>query len=394
MCFKKLWLLAVFVLITLGISPLCMLAADDVPVLITIGQSNADGSAFFNADEDARLNEWYSSGNNPGKLKIWYRSSQVQNQASNALNEAARWVIDGAVEDVAQGWLDLWYRNENMSGRTAMNMIHSFGTYSTGSDTNCAQGRRGMEGQFGMRFSDAYPDKELYILKLGASGSFISSWANPLDNTNWIYFYENIFKPAIADLLSKGKRPVLAGIWWMQGCADSAQTQEYYGLWLKTLIDKCRKELGFESGKFYIGHILQPGESVEYPKGSAGFGQGVRDAQDAVAASVADVEIIDTRDVTMQYESAFGGYIHFDHAGQNKIGDKLAAKVIADGAENWEKFTTPGNWVRCGDTAVFVPSVGNPEIEYSTEGDVVTATLMYPGWSEKKEYNMAATIKE
>lgn len=110
MCFKKLWLLAVFVLITLGISPLCMLAADDVPVLITIGQSNADGSAFFNADEDARLNEWYSSGNNPGKLKIWYRSSQVQNQASNALNEAARWVIDGAVEDVAQGWLDLWYR--------------------------------------------------------------------------------------------------------------------------------------------------------------------------------------------------------------------------------------------------------------------------------------------
>ena len=55
MCFKKLWLLAVFVLITLGISPLCMLAADDVPVLITIGQSNADGSAFFNADEDARL---------------------------------------------------------------------------------------------------------------------------------------------------------------------------------------------------------------------------------------------------------------------------------------------------------------------------------------------------
>ena len=67
MCFKKLWLLAVFVLITLGISPLCMLAADDVPVLITIGQSNADGSAFFNADEDARLNEWYSSGSNPGK---------------------------------------------------------------------------------------------------------------------------------------------------------------------------------------------------------------------------------------------------------------------------------------------------------------------------------------
>ena len=199
----------------------------EVPIFITIGQSNADGSAMFDTTEDNRLNTWYSSDDNNGKLKIWYRSCQIQNQSSNALGEAARWVIDGSTTDVQPGWLDLWYRNENTLGRTAMNMIHNYGTYSTGNGTDCAQGRRGMEGEFGMKFAQAFPESELYIIKLGASGSFISSWANPSDNTNWTYFYENMFKPAITDLLARGKKPRLAGIWWMQGCADSGQSREY-----------------------------------------------------------------------------------------------------------------------------------------------------------------------
>ena len=365
--------------------------AEEVPVFITIGQSNADGSAFFDASEDARLNAWYSSDENHGNLKIWYRSSQIQNQASNALGEAARWTIDGSVTDVTPGWLNLWYRNENTSGRTAMNMIHNYGTYSTGTGTDCAQGRRGMEGQFGMKFAQAYPDKELYVIKLGASGSFISSWANPADNTNWTYFYEKMFKPAITDLLEQGKRPVLAGIWWMQGCADKNNSQEYYEKWLRTLIDKCHNDLGFTNGKFYIGYIPKAGESSVNPNGSASFGQSVRDAQNAVAASVDAVSIIPTSDCPMQYESAFSGYIHFNHAGQNAIADKLAADVVAEGPEKWVKFTTPGSWVRTGASAIFVPAIGSPEISYATDDNTVTATLTYPGWSETKTYTLGGS---
>ncbi len=360
----------------------------DAPIFITIGQSNADGSAFFNEEEDARLNAWYSSDANPGTMKMWYRSTQVQNQDSNALGEAARHVVDGATTDVQPGWLDLWYRNENTSGRTAMNMIHSFGTYSTGSGTDCAQGRRGMEGQFGMRFAEEFPNKQLYMIKLGVSGSSISTWANPADDTNWNYFYHNMFKPAIEDLLAKGKRPRLAGIWWMQGCADAANSSEYYQESLNRLIDRCRTELGFDMGRFYIGHIVKPGESAEFPGASVQFGQGVRDAQDAVAQQIDGVEIIDTRNCSFQNEPNLGGYLHFDHKGVNAIGDMLAEKVIADGDGNWVEFSTPGSWVRVGASAIFIPSIGNPTTTYTTSGNTVTAILTYPGWQETKTFTL------
>ncbi|MDE7411827.1 MAG: hypothetical protein K2M94_07295 [Paramuribaculum sp.] len=358
----------------------------EVPVFIIIGQSNADGSAFFNEKEDARLHSWYNSDRNHHKIKIWYKSSRVENISSNALGEAARHVVDGTVTDVTPGWLDLWYRNENTLGRTAMTMIHGYGTYSTGDSTDCAQGRRGMEGEFGMRFAERFPDEELYIIKLGVSGSFISSWINPLDDTNWKYFLDKIFKPAIDSLLSEGKRPVLTGIWWMQGCADSARDSEYYGHWLRKLIERCRNELGFPDGKFYIGHILKPGESEKYPSGSVAYGQGVRDAQDAVAADMSNVEIIDVSDVTMQYEPNFSGYIHFDHAGQNTLGDILAGKVIAGYNDDRVKFTTPGTWNDADGIITYVPSVGEPQITYSTCGNNVKAILKYPGWTEIKTY--------
>ncbi len=251
------------------------------PVFIILGQSNADGSAMFDPDEDARLRQWYTSPANTGDMKIWYRSTKVFNQPVNALGEAARWVVDGDTTDMQPGWMNLWYRNENLSGRTAMNMIHGYGTYSTGTGTDCAQGRRGIEGQFGMKFRQAFPDDDLYIIKLGVSGSFISSWAHPDDNTNWDYFYRHIYRPAIEDLLAKGKRPYLAGIWWMQGCADMYNTKTYYYTLLQNLIMKCRTELGFPMGRFYIGHIVKPGESELYPHGSMSFSQDLRDAQDS-----------------------------------------------------------------------------------------------------------------
>lgn len=307
----------------------------DVPVFIIIGQSNADGSAMFDEDIDRQMKEWYTSPANSGKMKIWYRSAQVRNQQANALGEAARWVVDGAETDVQPGWLDLWYRNENTDGRTAMNMIHGYGTYSTGSGTDCAQGRRGMEGEFGRAFQTSFPGSELYVMKLGASGSFISSWANPDDDTNWNYFYEKIYKPAIGDLLAQGKRPRLAGVWWMQGCADASKSKEYYQECLERLVGRIDKELGFPGGRLYIGYV--PDESVQ-------FGAGVREAQDAVASKYDNVEIVNTNGFELQYEESFGGTLHFSHSGQNAIGHELARRVAAAGSDNWARFSIPCTW--------------------------------------------------
>lgn len=306
---------------------------NEVAVFITIGQSNADGSAFADAAEDSRLAAWYDNPEtNRGGMKIWYRSCYIVNQP-----DGARRVFDGTTQDVAPGWLDLYYKNDNRNGRTMMNMIHGYGTWSEG-----AAGRRGMEGEFGMRFRQAFPDKELYIVKLGCSGSRIESWASDADSHNWNYFYENLYKPAIEDLLAKGKKPRLAGIWWMQGEGNGADSKEHYLPLLKELVRKCRTVLGFPDAHVYIGHIVKPGESGSNPLASVQYGQGVRDAQDAVTNPedkdyLPGVSIIDAKDSPFDKDN-----LHWGHIGINRIGEKIAAEVVAAGRR--------GGW------AVFCPS--------------------------------------
>lgn len=352
----------------------------EVPVFITIGQSNADGSAYFDPEEDALMLEWYTSDANTGNMKIWYRSSEVLNTV-NSLGEAARHVVDGKVADVEPGWLGLWYRNENTSGRTAMNMIHGYGTYSTGTGTDCSQGRRGMEGEFGKRWATEYPDKELYVLKLGASGSFVSSWADSRDDNNWDYFYRNIYTPAVLDLLNRGKQPKLAGVWWMQGCADRDRSVKYYRAHLDTLLHRVRHDLGFDDAMVYVGHIVAPGENPDYPGCSVQYGKGVRAAQDAFAGdNPGNVSVIDTDTFPFQDD-----WLHFDHKGQNMIGDALADRVINAGEDKWATFSVPGEWTVKEGEPVFVPALGNPGVKYEHDRDRVTAILDYNGY----EYRVA-----
>lgn len=206
---------------------------EDVAVWITIGQSNADGSAIADDTEDMNLKSWYESyaGDN---LYIWYRSSQTDQQTYGSFL-----VFDGSVEDAEPGWMKLWCKNDNISGRTTMNIISQ--SWRTDDSYWSASGRRGMEGAFGRVFADSLPDKKLYIIKLGVSGSSIDSWADEMNNHNWDYFYNQIYRTAMDDLLKSGKRPYLAGIWWMQGCADEGRRKEYYTDRLSHLIEKCHR---------------------------------------------------------------------------------------------------------------------------------------------------------
>lgn len=259
-----------------------------------------------------------------------------------------------------------------------MQMIHGYGTYSAE-----ASDRRGLEGMFGRKFAEAFPDKELYVLKLGVSGSQISTWAHEGDMANWRYFYDKIYKPAIEDLLANGKRPVLAGVFWMQGCADSSSDYLYYRDMLERLVNNLRDTTGFANAKIYVGHILGPGENEICPEGSVAYSKNVRKAQDDVAAYDENVVILPTDDCGMQYEKAFNGYIHFSHDGMNRIGAKLADLMAAD-KDNWTIFSTPGKWEENDSERIFIPALGNPVITYSADGNSVTARLDYNGWSEIK----------
>lgn len=314
-------------------------ASDKVALLVILGQSNADGSAFSEPELDLEMQQWYTTSPLARNLHIWYVPTQVKNE-ENKLGQIARHVIDGRYRDMPPQWMQLWYRNDNTARRTAMNMIHGAGSYS-----DVAQGRRGIEGQFGRRFADAYPDKELFVVKLGASGSGIDTWANPADDNNWRYFIEQTYKPAIESLKAMGKDPELIGVWWMQGCADSEMSADDYAAKLKLLAERLNGELGFDHAPLYIGTIPKPAENMEVnPNGSVGFGQGVRTAQERVAATTPNVKLVNTSDCPMQFEDQFKGKIHFNHAGVNRIADHLADSIAAAGTDAWGQPTSHSAW--------------------------------------------------
>ena len=304
---------------------------EDVAVMVIIGQSNADGSAFSDPAIDKQMWEWYTTTPQAENLNIWYRSTQVINEP-NALGQVARHVMEGKVRDAAPGWMKLWYRNNNVAGRTAMNMIHGTGTYS-----DVAQMRRGIEGRLGQRFVEAYPGRELYVIKLGVSGSGIDTWANRKDDTNWKFFADSVYAPAIQSLLSQGKRPRMAGVWWMQGCADDSMSEVDYRARLDTLVNRLDSRLGFGKVPVYIGAIPAPGASAT-PEGSVGFSPAVEAAKLAVAASRPNVTVIPTESAPMQYEEMFKGKIHFNHEGVNRIADILMDSIQKRGPQSWAPF--------------------------------------------------------
>lgn len=349
-------------------------ADDETPVFITIGQSNADGTAPCDATEDARLRSWYVSSSNPRKMKMWYHSCYLDFSKKC-------WVFDGTGNQVDHqpGWLNLWYRNENFNGRTAMQMLGDSGTWSQN-----AQNRRGMEGQFGMKFQTAFPEKELYVIKLGAGGSAISTWTSD-DNHNWEFFYNNFYLPAMNDLLAKGKKPRLAGVWWMQGCSDQYNSREYYRSRLTELITKIRTATGFENAPVYIGYIVKPGENPAYPNASTCYAQNVRDAQNDVTTPGSANYIPGTYIINGKDQPFASDNLHWNHVGVNGIGDLISERVIAAGPEGWASFSTPGHWEGFDiDRPVFVPDFGTPAISYTTDGPNITATLDYGTWTETK----------
>lgn len=310
--------------------PLCD-NIEDAAVIVILGQSNADGSAFSEPVVDRQMWDWYTTSPQTAYLNIWYRSTQVVNEP-DALGHTARHVVDGKVRDMPPGWMKLWYRNDNVAGRTAMNMIHGAGTYS-----DIAQMRRGIEGQLGRRFAEEFPGKELYVIKLGVSGSGIDTWANEADDTNWRYFADSVYTPAINTLLAQGKRLRLAAVWWMQGCADAGMDEATYRTRLNTLVDRLDSRLGFGTAPVYVGTIPSPG-AIATPEGSVGFSLGVEAAKESVAAERPNVTLISTDSAPMQYEEAFKGKIHFNHEGVCRIADILMDSIAARGAEAWPTY--------------------------------------------------------
>lgn len=358
---------------------------EEISVFITLGQSNADGSAFAESKIDSEMSTWYENSPLAKNLKIWYSPTQVRND-TDFKNRRACHVVDGAERDMPSGWMDLWYKNDNKNGRTAMNMIHGAGTYSEE-----AAGRRGIEGQLGRRLAEAFPQRKFAFIKLGVSGSGIDTWANNRDDTNWRYFMDSLYTPAMTSLLDKGYRPRLAGVWWMQGEADRAGDSISYASAMERLIRRLRSETGFPYAKIFIGTIPAPGESDVNPKGSSGYSDAVRQAQIAVVGKADDVSLINTSDKPMQVEKIFPWPVHFSHAGINRIADQIADSIISSGLAAQSRFEMPGKWGSEGKSFRFYPAFGHPSLSYRDNDTERTVCLDFGTWRDEFLYPETGT---
>lgn len=355
-------------------------APEEVSVFITLGQSNADGSAYACPEIDRNMEAWYATSPLANNLSIWYCPTKVKNE-KDFKGRTVCHVTDGAERDMPSGWMKLWYKNDNRNGRTAMNMIHADGTYSAE-----ATGRRGIEGQLGRRFAEAFPDRKFYFLKLGVSGSGIDTWADNRDGHNWKYFMDSIYTPAITSLLDQGYRPRLAGIWWMQGEADRVGDSISYAAGLERMIRRLRSETGFSYARIFVGNIPAPGESAVNPEGSECYSDAVRQAQTAICRMADEVYLINTADKPMQPEHNNSVRAHYSHQGINMIADQLADSIVKAGLDSQSRFEMPGRWSAEGDSFRFEPAFGHPVISYRDNDTERTARMEFGTWCDEFLY--------
>ena len=133
----------------------------------------------------------------------------------------------------------------------------------------------------------------------------------------------------IEELEAQGYTPVIKGMWWMQGEAESnnnEQASEYTEL-LTMLINDVREDVGAITGydcsemPFVAGSIYRNPTATVYSDIDT-----VNNAQLAVASSLKNVSVVDisTCPVMRQHDSW-----HFDAATQNWIGQQFVAKLNA-----------------------------------------------------------------
>lgn len=228
----------------------------EVPILVTIGQSNSDGwGAAWNFDYDelekyqdprfpnrmgATIKSFYDA--NPNDLKVFYKAFYGQVLADRTPQYPG----------LEQTWIDLNYQSDLANGKSAMISRQSLGTHNDG-----AKYARSMEAPFGYYWKNGSTNKAaqnspLYVIKAGAGGSAISTW-NSTNAGNWSYFRDQVYKPAIEALIADGKKPKLVGVYWMQGETDRNNSE--YEAELEKLAALIRSELSFPTVPLFIGAI-------------------------------------------------------------------------------------------------------------------------------------------
>lgn len=292
---------------------------DEAPLLIIMGQSNADGrGAKADLADMASFNFGAASiaGAEP-YVKI-FNKSITRNPANSSVNR----VYNGAWEDY--------------TGSNGMIVSPQTGTLST----SC-----GPELAFAYIWANKiYPNvaRSLYILKCAIGGTPLY-YSGASADTNWAsnagqireLFFKYLAQPAISSLLNSGKKPRLIGIYWAQGESDTDTTANAnaYETNLTNFIADVRAKTGFTDGKFILQSLSNYSNTTQWNTVKQAF---INVANNDPRSKVIKIDGTDGTFPSNRYRS---DTIHFTAIGCATNAAKAFAELEFPGS----KYQTPVN---------------------------------------------------
>ena len=270
-----------------------------IPVVIILGQSNADGGAF-NADFSTEINTFYSTEHT--NLKIYYKPA-IRNDGNGIGVEASTLLDDGE-------WWQLTNGHDAINKKT----LNSIGMPASTVAIQSTQ-THGPEAAMGKWWEENYTGQELRIIKFGVGGSSLQG--------NWLgagklydIFMQYVYNPAIENIIADGNTVNLIGVYWNQGESDTNTTMSVnYEANLNTLISDFRTDTGFTNARWVIGQLSDYTNTVDF--------NNVKNAQAAVAAADVNVDLIitDGTGSLPLIEKNPSDAIHYSSNGQTQLAE-------------------------------------------------------------------------
>ena len=192
----------------------------------------------------------------------------------------------------------------------------------------------GVEVPLAMRLQQS-GQKNFYIFKAAWAASSLGA-SQPTNDwlTRWAgKHYDDMLaslRNAETQICSAGYRPVVQGIYWMQGESDTdtAGTQSYAGN-LKTLVDQLTADVLVGSARIIIGKIKIP---PTWAMSDSSFWTSIRASQDTMNGYAGRVLTIDTNDLTYYNADcnvdSYFCWMHYDATGIMQMGDRVFNALV------------------------------------------------------------------
>jgi len=186
---------------------------------------------------------------------------------------------------------------------------------------------------FGYQLKKLYPQDDIYLIKSSTGGTNLALDWNP--NPDSMGPQYKLFKAradaALANLAAAGKKPVIAGMIWMQGEDDStvpANAKAYQDN-LKNFIKKVRSDFAAPKMKFVLGRITYMSKLWTTTDNI----DTVRAAQQKIPEIDGNAAWFDTDDLKWSY------YGHYGTQGQIELGLRFAKEFAPPPKAGGDKKT-------------------------------------------------------